>query len=137
VAHARNRGVVELLLDRGARAIGLFAAGWHEDLATLRLLIARGAEIDECAEDETPFLHCWKNRRFRAAAVLLDAGADIDFQDSKGRGALHHALERDFEPARLRWLLQRGADPERKDKTGTSARMKAQRKRDKRYVRMF
>jgi hypothetical protein len=135
VARGRNRGVVKLLLDRGARPKGLFAAGWHQDLATLKLLLARGAEVDEQAEDETPFLHCCKNQRWRAAAVLLRAGADVDFQDSKGKSALHYAIEKDFDPARLRWLIRHGADPDRTDKNGVSARRKAQRKRDPGYGR--
>src|SRR5687768_10598905 len=57
----------------------------------LKLLLRLGAPIDEQAEDETPFLHCWKNRRFKAARLLVANGANVNFQDSRGRTALHFA----------------------------------------------
>lgn len=71
IARARNLPLVRLLIDRGARPTsapggGLFAAGWWEDLVTLKLLIRSGAPID-AAVGVTPFLACWCWRRFEAA----------------------------------------------------------------------
>ncbi len=58
VAKGRNAALVKFLLSKGATPRGPFAAGWHEDLAVIRLLLRAGASVDEVAEDETPFLHC-------------------------------------------------------------------------------
>lgn len=134
VARGRNRAVVELLARLGARPTGLFAAAWCEDLAMIALLLRHGAELDEYVDDETPFLHAWKNRRFRAAAALLRAGADIDVQDGHKLTALHYALEHDYEPARVRWLIRQGASAELVDANGVSARVKAGRKHDGAYL---
>jgi ankyrin repeat protein len=133
VARGRNPKVVELLVARGAKARGLFAAGWHEDLPMLRLLLRLGAELDEHAEDETPFLHCWKNRRWKAAELLLRAGADVNFQDPKGMTALHYALKKGYAIERVRLLMKHGASAATVDEQGISAAVKAARKRDPAY----
>ncbi len=48
--------------------------------------------------------------------------------------ALHLALEKEFDPVLLTWLVQHGASPELPDRDGVSARAKASRKRDRRYL---
>ena len=53
VAKGRNATLVELLVQRGARPCGLFAAGWHEDLKLVQLLIDLGAVVDESVDEET------------------------------------------------------------------------------------
>src|SRR5262249_28581940 len=62
VARGRNRTLVKLLIQRGAKATaapggGLFAAGWWEDIDNLDLLIRAGAKIDTVV-GVTPFLAC-------------------------------------------------------------------------------
>jgi ankyrin repeat protein len=135
VAKGRNVTLVELLVKRGARPCGLFAAGWHEDLKLMQLLIDLGAIVDERVEDETPFLHCWRNRRLRAARVLLHGGADVNARDAKGKTALHYAVKKGFEPSTLRALVRSGASPDIEDRDGVSPRRLASRKRDKRFLR--
>lgn len=138
VARARSATLVKLLLKRGARVEsapggGLYAAGWWEDTHILELLLDAGAAIDVAAGD-TPFLACWCWRKFKAAKYLAQRGANVNFQDAKGRTALHHGVEKEFEPALLRWLVKHGASPDIPDRDGVSARLKASRKRDKRFV---
>jgi ankyrin repeat protein len=135
VARGRNASLVELLVKRGARPCGLFAAGWHEDLKLVQMLIDLGAAVDERVDDETPFLHCWKNRRLRAARVLLHGGANVNAQDAKGKTALHHAIKKGFETSTLRALVRSGASPDIEDRDGVSPRLLASRKRDKRFLR--
>ena len=98
VARGKNPTLVKLLVKRGATPRGLFAAGWHDDVKMVKLLLSLGAAIDEQAEDETPFLHCWKNGRFQTARALIKHGADVNFQDSTGKTALHYGIRKDFDP---------------------------------------
>jgi ankyrin repeat protein len=140
VANARNPTLIKLLLKRGAKVMsapggGLYAAGWWEDIENLELLIRAGAKIDhvhtEGSQTGTPFLACWCWKRFDAAKFLALKGANVNFQDHKGRTALHHGLEKDFDPSLLKWLVEHGASPDIPDHDGVSARLKASRKRDK------
>jgi ankyrin repeat protein len=134
VARGKNATLVKLLVKRGATPRGLFAAGWYEDLRMLALLLRLGASIDEKAEDETPFLHCWKSRRFRSAKVLVERGADVNFRDSTGSTALHYGVRKGFEPPLLRHLVRSGASPDIEDQRGVSPRQLASRKRDPRFL---
>ena len=43
---------------------------------------------------------CWK--RFDAARFLVLRGADVNFRDRKRKTALHHGVEKEFEPASLK-----------------------------------
>lgn len=138
VARARNPTLVKFLLRRGADVNaapggGLFAAGWWDDVDTLRLLIRAGARID-IVVGITPFLACWCWKRFDAAKFLATHGANVNYRDGKGRTALHHGIEKQFEPALLTWLVKHGASPDIEDNSGVSARLKASRKRDTRFL---
>jgi ankyrin repeat protein len=128
----------KFLLERGAKPSnapggGLFAAGWWDDVASLKLLIGAGAPVDVVV-GVTPFLASWCWKRFAAAKVLALNGADVNYQDAKGRTALHHGVEKEFDPPLLRWLVKHGASPEMADRQGVTARTRASRKRDKRFV---
>ena len=138
VARGRNSTLVKLLIRRGANPAlapggGLFAAGWWDDVENLRLLIDAGAPID-IVVGVTPFLASWCWRKFEAAKFLALRGADVNYQDRKGKTALHIGVEKEFDPALLAWLVKHGASPDIDDKAGVSARLKASRKRDKRFV---
>ena len=138
VARARNLALVKLLLARGAKVNaapggGLFAAGWWQDLKILEVLLDAGARIDVVV-GVTPFLACWGWQRFDAAKFLAKKGADVNVRDQKGKTALHHGVEKEFDPAQLAWLVDHGASPDTKDKSGVSARDRASRKRDKRFL---
>jgi ankyrin repeat protein len=139
VARARSLDLVRFLLRRGADVHaapggGLFAAGWWQDLDILGVLLDAGADIEN-VHGVTPFLACWCWKRFDAAKFLATRGADVNVQDAKGRTALHHGVERDFNPALLTWLVKHGASPDTADEKGVSARLKASRKRDQRFLR--
>jgi hypothetical protein len=79
VAFGRIPAVVKYLLGRGAdiRAVpggGLFAAGWWNDTANLKLLLDAGAPIDVVV-GVTPFLAAWCWKRVEAAKYLAKRGA--------------------------------------------------------------
>jgi ankyrin repeat protein len=141
VARGRNPTLVRLLIKRGAKVAaapggGLFAAGWWDDVENLEILLDHGAPID-IVVGVTPFLASWMWRRFKAAKALALRGANVNYQDKKGRTALHHGVEREYDPALLRWLVEHGASPDIPDREGVSARLRASRKRDKRFVAAF
>jgi ankyrin repeat protein len=139
VAFGRNLTVVKLLIKRGAKPQlapggGLYAAGWWEDLKILDLLLRAGAEID-IVVGVTPFLACWCWRRFEAAKFLARKGANVNFQEPKsGKTASHYGVEREFDPALLKWLVKHGASPDIEDADGVTARLRASRKRDQRWA---
>ena len=138
VARARNPTLVRFLIERGAKVTsapggGLFAAGWWDDVENLEILLDHGARIDVVV-GVTPFLASWMWRRFKAAKALALRGANVNYQDKKGRTALHHGVEREYDPALLRWLIEHGGSPDIPDRDGVSARLRASRKRDKRFV---
>ena len=138
VARARSVALVRFLLQRGADVNaapggGLFAAGWWQDLDILDVLLEAGADL-EVVVGVTPFLGCWAWQRFDAAKFLARKGADVNVQDVKGRTALHLGIEKEFEPSLLAWLVRHGASPDIADRDGVSARLKAARKRDRRFL---
>ena len=138
VARGRNPTLVKLLVKRGAKPTaapggGLFAAGWWDDVENLKLLIGAGAHVDTVV-GVTPFLACWCWRKFEAAKFLAVKGANVNYRDSKGKTALHYGVEKEFAPTLLQWLVKHGASPDIKDHNGMSPRLKASRKRDKRFL---
>jgi len=131
-ARGRNATLVKYLIERGAKPTGLYAAGWWEDIKILNMLVDAGAD-KEIVVGVTPFLACWGWKKFKAAKALALKGANVNVQDKRGRTALHIGIEKEFDPALLKWLVQHGASPDIPDREGVTAREKASRKRDKRY----
>jgi ankyrin repeat protein len=138
VARARNPRLVRFLIEHGASVAnapggGLFAAAWWDDVDNLALLVGAGARVDVVV-GVTPFLAAWHLQHFAAAKFLATHGADVNYQDRKGRTALHLGIEREYAPRLLRWLVQHGASPDVRDRHGITPRDRASRKRDKRFV---
>ena len=137
VARARNPSLIKLLLERGAKVNsapggGLFAASWYDDVRNLKLLVDAGAKVD-IVVGITPFLAAWLWKKFGSAKFLALHGANVNFQDRKGKTALHHGVEKEYDPALLRWLIKHGASPDLRDRDGISAALRSSRKRDKRF----
>jgi hypothetical protein len=47
---------------------------------------------------------------------------------------LHLGIEKEYDPALLKWLVNCGASPDIPDRDGVTARLKASRKRDKKFL---
>lgn len=133
VCRGRNHALVKYLIKRGAEPTGLYAAGWWEDIGILNTLIDAGADL-EVVVGVTPFLACWGWKRFAAAKALALKGANVNAQDQRGRTALHIGVEKEFDPALLTWLVKLGASPDIPDRDGVTARDKAARKRNKKFL---
>jgi len=132
-ARGRNGALVKYLIKRGAKPEGLYAAGWWEDIHILKMLVEAGADM-EVSGGDTPFLACWGWKRFKAAKALAELGANVNVQDKRGRTALHIGIEKEFDPELLQWLVKHGASPDIPDREGVTARQKASRKRNKKFL---
>ncbi len=126
----RNLTLAKHLLKRGCDPNHcLWAAAYHDDVEAIELLVGAGADLDTVAEDETPFLHAVKTSHFRAAETLLDLGANVDFQDSRGRTALHHMLRKASDERHFRMVVRHGARGDLPDRDGSTALAAMLRKR--------
>jgi ankyrin repeat protein len=110
VARGRNLALAEHLLKLGANPnYTLFAASFARDHAAIELLMAHGADIEDVAEDESPFLGAVKYSHFPEAELFLRHGANIDKQDSKGMTALHYMLKKGSDLRHFQMLARHGA----------------------------
>lgn len=131
VARGVNLPLVQFLLESGASPNHcLWAAAYNQHAGILDALIAAGAPLEAVVEDETALFHAMKYQKYQAAERLLAAGASPDFQDNKGRTALHRMLERGDELRHIKLFLDRGANTNLPDKTGKTVAAVLQKKRD-------
>jgi ankyrin repeat protein len=91
-------------------------AAAHNDVATLRDLLKNGHRADETSNSWTALIWAARSGSVDAVTLLLDSGADVNQDGPTGDDwdatPLQHAiLER--QPAVVRLLLERGADPNR------------------------
>ncbi len=116
--NADRSGVFEVL--QGGYTPLLFAAR-RGDVASARLLVAAGADVDAAAESGTsPLVVAAHGGHGALAAFLLEAGADPGAAGA-GYAALHAAVLRG-DPPLVRALLAHGADPDAILERGTPAR---------------
>jgi ankyrin repeat protein len=130
VARGQNLTLARHLLERGSDPNHcLWAAAYRDDVAAIRMLVGAGADVDPVTEDETPFLHAVKTSHFRAAEVLLELGANVDFQDSREMTALHYMLRKGCDERHFRMVVGQGARGDLPDREGTTALQAMLRKR--------
>jgi ankyrin repeat protein len=131
VSRGRNLVLAEFLLKRGCNPnYCLWAAAFNDDPAAVRLLVRHGAEVDDKASPETPFLAAVGWSKFAAAEALLTCGANPDARDAKGRTALHLMLKKGSEAAHLAMVVEHGARGDIGDADGVTAIDMLARKRD-------
>ncbi|MFP8880848.1 MAG: ankyrin repeat domain-containing protein [Myxococcota bacterium] len=123
----------DVLLEAG---FDLNEEAFREDLGAIELLVDAGAEIDALVEDETPFLSAAKTSHFRAAKLLLDLGADIDFKDPAGMTALHYMLKKNSDEKHFKVLLGYGPRGDISGPDGRTAADMMARKRGPGFRRM-
>ncbi len=138
ISRGRNLPLARLLLKNGSTPeYSLWAAAFADDVEAIDLLIANGASVDPVTEDETPFFGAIKWSRFAGAERLLRHGANVNFQDSKGRTALHLLLKKNSDRKYVELLLRHGADPRIRGRDGKSAVDMVANRRDKTYLELF
>jgi hypothetical protein len=110
VAHGDNLPLVKMLLKRGARADNcLYAAVWNDNAEVLRAILKTKPPINHIEDGkdggEPVIISAIRWRKLKTLDVLIRAGADLSFRDSKGRDALFHARRKKL-PAPLIARLQ-------------------------------
>jgi ankyrin repeat protein len=124
------------LLDHGSDPDHcLWAAVNRDDPDAIRLLVERGAP-DPTDADSSPLLAAVQWNRYRAAAALLELGADPDHQDRRGRTALHWVLDRRRDARWVALLLEHGARTDLADGEERTSAAMMKRKRDPAIRRM-
>jgi ankyrin repeat protein len=138
ISRGRNLPLAKLLLKKGSTPeYCLWSAGFHDDVEAIDLLIKHGARVDPVAEDETPFLSAIKWSHFAAAERLLRHGADVNFQNSKGKTALHFLLKKNSDRKHVEMLLRHGADPTLENAEGIRPLDMVAKRRDKSLFELF
>ena len=74
-----------------------------------------GADLEQVAEDSTPFTGAIGSSRFAPAEELLKLGANPDVVNSKGLTALHMMLKKDSDKKHIAMVVRLGARGDIKD----------------------
>jgi ankyrin repeat protein len=111
-AWGRNLPLVENFLRRGAKADWcLWAAVSSSDLPLLAMLLGVKPVLEHKIDGETPFFYAVRLRRFEAARMLAEVGADRDTRNRDGETPSELARRRGYPKALLNWLSGTGPFP--------------------------
>ena len=131
IGRGQNLPLAEYLLKQGADPNhSLFAAAFNEDLAAIRLLVKYGADLEDVAEESTPFVGAVRWSKFGPAEAMLRLGADPNWRDKHGMTALHYMLKKGSDAKHVAMLVRHGARGDIPDKKGVTAIDILRKKRD-------
>lgn len=120
--HLLRRGGVNMYGEREAYRV-LCDSTRLGKVGVIRVLVAHGLSARRVGEQEAALMvavNSLEEAHHEIVGLLIDAGADVEEKDGRGRTALHHAAYRgDIKVVSL--LLDRGADPTATDNTGATA----------------
>lgn len=106
---------VDLQIRHGRTA--LHEAVFEGQLETVRVLVNAGAWVNAPEGGSTPLCGVKGKDAAAIAALLVEAGADLDGRDENSRTPLHHAAAT-RQPALAEYLIKAGADVNVRDKKG-------------------
>eukprot|EP00752_Nemacystus_decipiens_P017481 g15673.t1 len=107
-----------VLLKDDFRDTALHLSAWQGEVGVVKLLLARGADVDaENNLGSTPLNRAAVAGRTEVIELLLDAGADLEHQDDISGTPLHGAARRNH-CSTVRLLLNRGALVDASDDVG-------------------
>ena len=107
-ALAKDTGLVNRRDERDFTP--LFQAAIRGHTAIAKLLLDRGAKVDDTVLGETPLFRACFQGHAETAGLLLDRKASIDSMNKEGLTLLFIAVQRNHKDT-VRLLLDRGADP--------------------------
>ena len=94
-ARGENLALVRVLLARGADASPcLWAAVWRDDAVLLGALLAAKPRLNLIAHGETPLFSAARLKRLKTLDLLIEAGADPSIPDRQGHDAVAIARAR-------------------------------------------
>ena len=133
----RNERLYKYLLKQGADpAHCWWAIAWYDDVAAGKLWLQYGAKIDEKPTLNELFLGTFQWKKYNFAEWLLDLGADINYSGPRGLTAIMLSVKRKDEEA-IKFLMKRGADPDKKSDDASTARTIAESKGPKRLLALL
>jgi len=127
---ARGEGpAIKLLLEAGAdpsacvkRGVTpMYTAAYRGNLEGCRLLLEAGAHPDGKPSSKAPLHAAAMQSQVEVAELLLEHGAKLAIKSSSKNTALHEAAHRG-DVAINRFLLERGLDPDQRNKKGQTPR---------------
>ncbi|MCB9831032.1 MAG: ankyrin repeat domain-containing protein [Planctomycetes bacterium] len=122
-----RRGLDPDQRDPEGRSLLDLALGEDGNFECVALLIRSGASVNGACGEETPLGRAVAMGRLRDAKLLLDAGADPNAADPRGRRPLHRVRGERQSAMLVMTLVKAGADLEAQDGSGLSAREHLQR----------
>jgi len=118
-----NRGVMTLLMQRGANIALAHNGGWNvlcwaaekDDLSTAHKVVRKGLGVNSRDSlQRTPLMYAAANGSMHVLDLLLAAGADVNARDAAGWTALMFAAQTDNVPV-AHALLRHGANRRLRD----------------------
>jgi len=133
----RNEKLYKYLLKQGADPSHCWwAIAWYDDVAAGKLWQKHGATLGEKPSLNDLFLGTFQWKKYKFAQWLLDQGADVNARGPNGLTAIMLAVKRKDEEA-IKFLMKRGADPDKKSDDRTTARKIAETKGPKRIANLL
>jgi ankyrin repeat protein len=134
----RNELLYKYLLANGANpGHCMYAITWYNDVEAANLFKSYGAQTDDGTGNDTPFMAAYNWKRFEIAEWFLKNGADVNFADKDGNTMLFHTVKRKYKLDQIRTLLQYGADFNKENKLGISAKKLAEQNNQTGVLKLF
>lgn len=134
----RNELLYKYLLAKGADPEHcMYAITWYNDIGGADLFKSYGAQTDSSAGIDTPFMAAYNWKRFEIAEWFLKNGADVNFTDKDGNTTLFYAVKRKYKLDQIRLLLRFGADFNKENKQGISAKKLAEQNNQTGILKLF